>query len=89
MRGSALNAISCPSARWCVAVGYERLADGRQRLLGEVNTGAGWRRVTAPTPKGAYAEFTADSCTLRPEMCFAIANTQRVTYIQSFIEQYR
>jgi hypothetical protein len=88
VRGSALNAISCSSARWCVAVGYERTADGRQRLLAEVNTGAAWRRVTAPTPNGLYAEFTNVSCVPHRETCFAIANTRRGGNVQPFIAVY-
>lgn len=87
-RGSGLNATSCPTARWCLAVGYQRATNGRQRLLGEVNTGSAWRSITPPTLRGDYAEFTSVSCA-PAGTCFAIANTQRGGNVQSFVEQYR
>ncbi|HET9118726.1 MAG TPA: hypothetical protein VFN75_11735, partial [Pseudonocardiaceae bacterium] len=66
-----LNAISCPSASFCVAVGQYVTSDGSaEQSLSEVWNGSTWAAITAPSPSAA-SELLGVSCTSQ-SFCAAV-----------------
>jgi hypothetical protein len=70
---SALQAVSCPSAAACTAVGYYYLHPaGPAVTLAETWRGSAWHVQATPNPAGArYSSLTAVSCTA-PAACTAV-----------------
>ena len=61
---SQLNAISCPSASACTAVGFYSNGAGTQLPLAASWNGSAWSIETVPLPAGATTgQFTGVSCT--------------------------
>jgi hypothetical protein len=56
-RGARLNAISCPSALSCTAVGYFTDHAGADTVLAESWTGQSWHVVAVPRPAGVSSSW--------------------------------
>jgi len=69
---SALDDVSCPTTRFCMATG---LAGGRRTYQGTAftsNDGTTWRRLAVPRPRGARnSELSALAC-FNPANCMAV-----------------
>jgi len=63
---SVLDAVSCPTARSCMAVGSSTYASGATRALVESWDGRAWRIVAFPAPSStaprAWSELSSVSC---------------------------
>jgi hypothetical protein len=57
--GASITAITCPSARGCVAVGYWIDSRGNSHLFLLTMRGSSWTAARAPLPAGARADFGA------------------------------
>ena len=57
--GASIAAITCPSARACVAVGYWNDSSGNSHLFLLTRHGSSWTATTAPLPAGALANLGA------------------------------
>lgn len=68
-----LTGVSCPSARFCLAVGYYYTDGGDIRVLGERFDGASWRRAAIPDPAGSPAGLFAVSCASATD-CMAVGD---------------
>lgn len=53
-----LNGVGCPTARYCVAVGYRDNASGNSKTLVEAWNGQRWSTVASPNP-GTPAAYTS------------------------------
>jgi len=66
--GSVLQAVSCPSATACSAVGYYYNRAGTRFAMAEARNGSKWRRQAIPSPHGATDTWLyAVSCTSSAE----------------------
>jgi hypothetical protein len=83
---SPLDAVSCPTAAFCVAVGYARYAAPHVPYvaLAETWNGASWNLDSLPVPVNAQEPtFDGVSCSTRGQ-CVAVGD-----YIDSVTDQYR
>jgi hypothetical protein len=73
--GAAITAITCPSARRCVAVGYWIDSRGNSHLFLLTMRGSSWTAARAPLPAGARADLGAGISVLAcpsPTACTAV-----------------
>lgn len=73
-RGAALSAVSCYSAKSCVATGDYHLASGNWVALAETWNGIKWTAGTPPTPSGSngyYLDLLGVSC-IAAKTCLAV-----------------
>jgi hypothetical protein len=66
---SHLDAVSCTSISYCMAVGYYDIASN-EFSLAEMWNGSKWTVVTAPSPTPLTDLFSV-SCTAKPDWCMA------------------
>jgi hypothetical protein len=70
-------AVSCPTAAWCMAVGWYNRTDGTRSPLAETWDGTAWRLASPPNPAGAIdSQLTAVSC-VSPSSCQAVGGTMQ------------
>lgn len=62
-RYSELDAVSCVSSRFCMAVGGNVGGDGRQSALAELWNGHNWSVEPVPQPFGLESRLSSVSCT--------------------------
>jgi hypothetical protein len=75
LMANELNAVSCPSAGVCVAVGYSATSTGASALAETLGNG-GWALMTEPSVPGAYtAELQGVSC-VSATSCVAVGYYQ-------------
>jgi len=75
-RDAELNAVACPSAGQCMAVGFQRLPSGVYAPLVESWNGEAWRIVPTGSPnQSPDAELEAVSCP-EPDRCLAVGYQQ-------------
>ena len=78
---SALDAVSCADARWCVAVGHvgSTSVGGPGLVLGpdfaDTWSGAHWRMTILPTPGGTNPELASISCA-SSRLCVAVGSVR-------------
>lgn len=78
-----LNAVSCPSKNYCVAV-------GNAGAINEASVAAHWNGSSwkvLPVPNGPEGELTGVSCT-SPTACTAVGNTSVVTAAEPFAARW-
>jgi hypothetical protein len=81
---SALSGVSCPAARFCVAVGYVNFAHRPAGLLAETWNGSSWGGELLPAPPGGtLPSLAAVSCAAKGT-CVAVGN-----YVSNKTGSYR
>lgn len=87
-----LSAVSCPTRKFCVAVGAYVTAPGPNQQVGPLGTlaevwdGHTWTVSPSPTP-GTYDVLTGVSCTSR-RSCVAVGSTEGPTQVETLIERW-
>ena len=69
---SQLNAVACPSARVCIAVGYYARNAATVDTLAEIRNGSHWRIVASPDSRGAAVSFLNAVACASPRACVAV-----------------
>ncbi len=83
---NVLNAVSCTSSTFCVAVGYSRNGANDQTLIEQWN-GAAWSIVSTPDISTSYSTLASVSC-VSASFCEAVGYSEIGTYTQTLIEQW-
>jgi erythromycin esterase-like protein len=73
--GNELNAVSCRSARQCIAVGDYTANSGAIGPLSEAWNGRTWSVEPAPAPKGAQYSYLASVACPSASDCLAVGST--------------
>lgn len=71
-QGNALNAVSCRSARQCLAVGEYTANTGSVGPLAEAWNGRAWSVEKTPAPAGAHTSVLADAICPSASVCLAV-----------------
>lgn len=81
-----LSGVACPSARWCMAVGYVfHLVTHRNTTLAEIWNGKRWRVQSIPTARPPSSLYGV-SCT-SPSSCVAVGHTVN-TPLRAIVERW-
>lgn len=87
---SYLNAVSCVSSTFCVAVGYSTVAGGSARTLVELQRGKHWSLVGSPNPPTSnYSQLLAVSCATST-YCVAVGRSsdRRTGHVRTLVETW-
>jgi hypothetical protein len=86
--GTSLDAVSCTSAKACVAVGYSSKGSFERKALAEVWDGTKWSIVpTAPVGGSTFSFLTGVSCT-GPKACVAVGGSSAGSAQVAIIETW-
>jgi len=73
---SVLSGVSCPAARFCVAVGNYQNRTGRHAILAEAWNGSSWSVLPAPPPAGAHRSYLNGVSCVSATACTAVGSYQ-------------
>ncbi len=76
---SSLNAVSCLSPTWCVAIGAQPLNVSAMEILGEIWNGSGWQ-LNGPYKKSQYSSVNGVACTPAPLSCVAVGQDGMIPF---------
>jgi hypothetical protein len=86
--GNALNAVSCRSARQCLAVGNYTASTGSTGPLAEAWNGRAWSVQRTPAPAGAQYSYLDGAACPSVSVCLAVGSTVNGDTTRTLAEQW-
>jgi hypothetical protein len=86
--GNALNAVTCRSARQCMAVGIYTANSGATGPLAEAWNGRAWAVKRTPAPAGAQSSYLIGAACPSASVCLAVGYSTAGAASRSLAEQW-